>query len=63
MKLTENEKRICKKYSAYDETGHVHCYECPLAIHPPMQNGYCMGVCYANIDGRTSEAKELKRYV
>jgi hypothetical protein len=26
----EQEKRICKKYSAYDDTGHVHCNDCPL---------------------------------
>ena len=27
---TKREKKICEKYSAYDETGHVHCNECPL---------------------------------
>ena len=27
---TKRERAICKKYSAYDETGHVHCKECPL---------------------------------
>lgn len=27
---TEREKKICEKYRAYDETGHVHCFECPL---------------------------------
>ena len=30
MLTTEREKRICKKYSAYDDTGHVHCIDCPL---------------------------------
>ena len=30
MRLTKEEKEICKKYSAYDETGHVHCHECPM---------------------------------
>lgn len=62
MKLTANEKKVCKKYSEYDETCHVNCCECPLMIHPPMKDGYCMGVCYANIDGRTKEAKKLNRY-
>lgn len=31
MALTnKREEAICRKYSAYDETDHVHCYECPL---------------------------------
>jgi hypothetical protein len=56
MKLTPKEKEICKKYSAYDETDHVHCHECPLCLDKRY------AICYANIDGRTSEAKKLKRY-
>lgn len=32
MMLTEKQKKICEKYSAYDETGHVHCNECPLVV-------------------------------
>lgn len=30
MLTNDRERRICMKYSAYDETGHVHCNECPL---------------------------------
>lgn len=30
MITTEREKRICKKYSAKDSMGFVHCKECPL---------------------------------
>lgn len=30
--MTEEEKAICKKYSARDEEGKVHCNECPLVI-------------------------------
>lgn len=30
--LTEKQKKICKKYSARDEKGLVHCKECPLVI-------------------------------
>ena len=30
MLTNDREKKICKKYSASDQTGHVHCYECPL---------------------------------
>ena len=31
MALTnKREEAICREYRAYDETGHVHCYECPL---------------------------------
>lgn len=31
MRLTKEEKETCKKYSARDEEGFVHCHECPLA--------------------------------
>lgn len=30
--LTEKQKKICEKFSAYDDTGHVHCNDCPLVI-------------------------------
>lgn len=33
MKLTEEQQKICDKYSARDEEGFVHCHECPLAIN------------------------------
>ena len=55
MKLTPEENEICKEYGARDKDGYVHCNECPLVIRP-----YDL-ICYANIDGRTKEAKELKR--
>ena len=58
MKLTPKEQEICDKYSAYDETEHVQCRKCPLAI----REGYYNCECYATIDGRTKEARELKRY-
>lgn len=56
MKLTPKEKAICRHYSKRRKDGKVHCYECPLAI----DHSVCE--CYATIDGRTKEAKELKRY-
>ena len=37
MLKTDRDKRICAKYGARDETGHVHCTECPLnlaGMHP-----------------------------
>ena len=58
MKLTEKEKAICKKYSARDEEGLVHCTECPLSIGNTAEWDF---TCYANIDGRSAEAKRLKR--
>lgn len=54
MKLTENEQKICDKYSEY-KNGKVKCCKCPLVI----DQRYLL--CYANIDGKTREAKELKR--
>lgn len=31
MITSKREQKICDKYSAYDETDHVHCNECPLS--------------------------------
>ena len=31
MLTNDRERRICAKYSERDETGYVHCDECPLA--------------------------------
>lgn len=30
MLTNDREKRICAKYSTYDENNKVHCLECPL---------------------------------
>lgn len=51
MRLTPKEKEICKRYSAYDETGYVHCNECPLVI----DRRYC--VCKKNITKKEYERK------
>ena len=59
MKLTEAEKKICVEYAKRDENGLVRCNECPLNLNH-LLHGYPM--CYAIIDGRTQEAKSLKRY-
>ena len=56
MKLTKAEKAICDKYRKRDENNKVHCFECPLVISVRDYE------CYANIDGRTKEAKELPRF-
>ena len=32
MKLSEEEEKICQKYSARDEEGFVHCRQCPLSV-------------------------------
>jgi hypothetical protein len=56
VKLTEEEKKICKEYSKRGEDGLVNCRNCPLEI-----NRYSCK-CYATIDGRTKEAKQLRRY-
>lgn len=59
MKLTPKEKEICNEYGKRDEDGFVHCHECPLNL----SNGFIYWLeCYATIDGRTAEAKKLKRY-
>lgn len=43
MKLTSEEKKICKEYSKRDADGLVHCFECPLAI-PDLRN-VCKATC------------------
>ena len=30
MITNEKERKICEKYSSYDDTGHVRCDKCPL---------------------------------
>lgn len=44
MITTNREQNICNKYRAYDDTGHVHCYECPLS----KAQGYYDFRCKAN---------------
>lgn len=58
MMLTEREQAICRKYSKRDAEGRVHCNECPLSLGNPAIYDF---TCYANIDGRTERARELKR--
>ena len=55
MKLTPKEQAICDEYSKRDEDGKVRCDKCPLAID------VFDCICYANIDGRTKEARQLER--
>lgn len=61
MKLTDKEQEICDRFSVHDKDGYVHCDECPLTL-PVL--GAKLGLdllCYATIDGRLKEAKELDR--
>lgn len=55
MKLTPREQAICDEYSKQDKDGFVHCDECPLFVD------IFDFICYANIDGRTTEARQLER--
>ena len=32
MLKSERQKNICKKYSARDKDGYVHCNDCPLVV-------------------------------
>ena len=42
MLTNDREKRICAKYSAKDNEGHVHCSECPLVKGDLM----CKAIAY-----------------
>lgn len=48
MLTNDHERRICAKYSAYDETRHVHCNECPLshAAHRNMPPLSCKAIMH-----------------
>ena len=49
MALTnEREKRICAKYSAYDENRRVHCFECPLnyIYYKSMEQMECKAIMH-----------------
>lgn len=37
MILNQKDQKICDKYSAYDNSGRVHCWECPLIKGDPSQ--------------------------
>lgn len=41
MITNPREQKICNKYSAYDDTGHVHCFECPLNKSIGMYDFIC----------------------
>ena len=32
MLKSERQKNICRRYSALDENGYVHCNDCPLVV-------------------------------
>ena len=54
--MTPEEKEICKKYSAKDNNGYVHCKECPLVVDA----GACL--CKANARyNRTTKKWELNK--
>lgn len=51
MKLSKEEKEICRKYSKRDMNGLVHCKECPLVINKRLM------MCKKNT--RKKDLKEL----
>ena len=47
MALTnDRERAICAKYSARDETGHVHCTECPLTVYSWRYECACKAIMH-----------------
>lgn len=56
MKLTKEEQEICKKYSARDKDGYVHCAECPLSI----KGLYMYGLCKKTMSKKEWEDEHLK---
>ena len=61
MLTNEREWEICQKYSAYDSTGHVHCFECPLNKGNPKRHDFrCKAVCHYNRKTKEWEFDEDK---
>lgn len=54
MILNPKDQKICDKYSAHDNSGQVHCRECPLVKGNPAQYDFR---CKANshYDRKTQE--------
>ena len=47
MKLSKEDEAICKKYSALDKTGRVHCSQCPLVRPSRLSDCTCLAnSCY-----------------
>ena len=46
MLTNDKERRICEKYSAKDENGHVRCYECPLNKSVYRYDYRCKAICH-----------------
>ena len=51
MKLTEDEKAICKEYSKKKPDGYVRCNECPLVVASIWCSVACKATCHQNEDG------------
>ena len=49
MLTNDRERKICAKYSARDDTGHVHCHKCPLNKgNPEAWDFRCKATCHYN---------------
>ena len=46
MLKNDRERNICAKYSAYDDTGYVHCKECPLRLPQVAEYGACKAIMH-----------------
>ena len=41
MLKNDKDRRTCERYGARDETGHVHCTECPLNVSKYVWDFMC----------------------
>ncbi len=53
MKLTDEEKAICERYSTRDERGLVHCHECPLVVESTVSSCLCKACAHWDPDKKT----------
>ena len=51
MKLTDEEKAICKEYSTRGLDGYVRCGECPLVVRRPYSDVACKATCHLDANG------------
>ncbi len=57
--LTPKEQEICNHYIQEDESGKVHCYECPLNV-TELSGG--KPTCYRTLNRSKKIYRDLPRY-
>jgi len=63
MITNERERKICERYSSYDDTGHVRCDKCPLRKGQGSYDFQCKANSHYNRKTREWEWDEVKEEI